>query len=49
MSTIRSIIVSGERFTFTKDQLESDPGNYFATYLFGGFAEGSQGVRELVL
>ncbi|KIM22408.1 hypothetical protein M408DRAFT_27712 [Serendipita vermifera MAFF 305830] len=44
-----TIIVSNERFDFTRDQLESDPGNYFATYFFGEFAEASQGVRELVV
>ena len=50
MSNVRyTIIVSGEPLNFTRDQIESDPGNYFATYFFGGFAEGSQGARELVV
>lgn len=50
MATPRyTIVVSGERFTFTRDQLESDSRNYFSTYFFGGFAEGSQGLRELVI
>lgn len=49
MSDLRCIIVSGERFEFSRDQLESDPDNYFATYFFGGFSEGSQGKKELVI
>jgi len=44
-----AIIVSGERFNFTRDQLESDPDNYFATYFFGGFEEAAQGAQELSL
>ncbi|KIM23615.1 hypothetical protein M408DRAFT_77306 [Serendipita vermifera MAFF 305830] len=43
------IVVSGERLLFTKDQLQSDPGNYFATYFFGEFAEGTQGAKELAV
>lgn len=31
-----TIIASGERFTFTKEQLESEPNSYFAAYFFGG-------------
>lgn len=50
MSDERYVIVaSGERFVFTRDQIESDPGNYFAVYFFGEFAEGSRGIRELVV
>jgi len=44
-----AIIVSGEKFNFTRDQLESDPGNYFATYFFGEFEEAAQGAQELSL
>jgi hypothetical protein len=44
-----AIVVSGEIFNFTRDQLESDPGNYFATYFFGGFEEAAQGAQELRL
>jgi hypothetical protein len=44
-----TIVVSGEKLYFTKDQILSDSGNYFATYFFGGFAEGTQGTRELYL
>ncbi|KIM22409.1 hypothetical protein M408DRAFT_41835, partial [Serendipita vermifera MAFF 305830] len=44
-----TILVSNEQFRFTRDQLESDPGNYFATYFFGEFAEASQGAKELVV
>ena len=43
------IIVSGERFVFTQDQIESDPGNYFSTFFFGDFAEGVRGVREIAV
>jgi hypothetical protein len=42
-----TIIASGERFVFTRNQLESEPGNYFATYFFGGFKEASEGVKEM--
>jgi hypothetical protein len=44
-----SIIVSGENFDFTKDQLESDPENYFTTFFFGDFAEAANGCKELVI
>ena len=44
-----TIVVSGERLVFTRDQIESDPGNYFATYFFGEFAEGTRGIRELAV
>jgi hypothetical protein len=44
-----SLIVSGERFELTKDQIESDPGNYFATFFFGDFAEANNGCSELVI
>ncbi|KIM22407.1 hypothetical protein M408DRAFT_27711 [Serendipita vermifera MAFF 305830] len=44
-----TITVGTEQFRFTRDQLESDPGNYFATYFFGEFTEASQGARELVI
>lgn len=43
-----SVVVSGERFILTRDQLESDPGNYFVTYFLGDFAESANGVNELV-
>ncbi|KAG8818528.1 hypothetical protein FRC17_010803 [Serendipita sp. 399] len=42
-----TIIVSGERFVFTKDQLESDPGNYFAEYFLIGFKDVPFGTREM--
>src|ERR1700761_9484102 len=45
---IYTIIASGERFTLTKDQIESDPGNFFQSYFFGGLSEASSGTRELV-
>jgi hypothetical protein len=44
-----TIIVSGERLVFTRDQIESDPGNYFSTLFFGGFAEGVRGMREIAV
>ena len=44
-----TIIVSGERFVFTADQLESDPGNYFSSYFLGGFKEVPYGTREMEL
>jgi hypothetical protein len=44
-----TIVVSGEHLHFTRDQIASDPGNYFETYFFGGFVEGSQGARELII
>jgi hypothetical protein len=42
-----TIIVDGERFSFTLDQLESDPGNFFASYFNGGFKEVPYGTREM--
>lgn len=48
-SELYTLIVSGERFTFTRDQLESDPDNYFATYFFGSFSEASNGAHELTM
>jgi hypothetical protein len=42
-----TIIVSGEHFSFTLDQLESDPGNFFASYFTGGFKEVPYGTREM--
>ncbi|KAG8765823.1 hypothetical protein FRC16_007847 [Serendipita sp. 398] len=42
-----TIIVSGERFVLTRDQLESDPGNYFAEYFLIGFKDVPFGTREL--
>lgn len=44
-----AIVVSGERLIFTRDQIESDPGNYFETYFFGEFSEGVRGARELLV
>jgi hypothetical protein len=41
-----TVIVSGEKLVFTQDQFESDPGNYFMTYFFGGFGEAAQGAHE---
>ena len=42
-------IVSGQRFTLTRDQLESEPGNYFASYFLGGFEESSNDTKEMKL
>lgn len=44
-----TLIVSDERFRFTKEQLESDPDNYFTTYFFGSISEASEGKKELVI
>jgi hypothetical protein len=44
---IYTLIVSGESFELTKEQLESDPANYFAIYFLGAFAEATSGIREL--
>jgi hypothetical protein len=44
-----AVIISGQRFTVTQDQLESEPGNYFATYFLGGFQEASENIREIKL
>jgi hypothetical protein len=49
MTQIYSLLVSGERFELTKDQLEWDPGNYFATFFFGDFSEAQNGCTELVI
>src|ERR1700761_8686895 len=42
-----AVIVSGERFTFTRSQLESDPDNFFTIYFFGSFSEASQKKHEI--
>jgi hypothetical protein len=44
-----TVITSGERFVFTREQMQSEPGNYFATYFLGDFAESKNGVKELVI
>jgi len=44
-----TIIVSGQPFVFTRNQLESEPGNYFATYFFGDFKEAASATKELEL
>jgi hypothetical protein len=49
LGQLYTIIVSGEKLVFTKDQIISDPGNSFATYFFGNSAEGSRGARELIV
>jgi len=50
MATERyTITVSGERFVFTREQIQSEPGNYFATYFLGDFAESNNGAKELVI
>lgn len=38
-----TVVVSGQPFVFTRDQLESEPGNYFASYFLGSF----DGTSEL--
>lgn len=43
------VIVSGQRFTFTRDQLESEPDNYFTTYFLGDFNEATNSINELEL
>lgn len=35
-----TIIVSGEKFVFSKGQLDTEPDNYFSTCFFGSFSEG---------
>jgi hypothetical protein len=49
VTQIYSLLVSGERFELTKDQLQSDPGNYFATFFLGDFSEAQNGCTELVI
>jgi hypothetical protein len=44
-----TILVSGTPLIFTKDQIRSDPGNYFDTFFFGDFAEGTEGARKLII
>ncbi|PVF94078.1 hypothetical protein CPB86DRAFT_789393 [Serendipita vermifera] len=48
-TVIYTLLVGRERFELTKEQLESDPGNYFATYFLGDFQEATEGKRELRL
>jgi hypothetical protein len=51
MSLLRlyTLVVSGERFTVTKDQLLSDPDNYFCTYFFGDFSESQNSPTEIII
>lgn len=42
-----TIIVSGERLTFTREQLESEPNNKFSEYFFGTPSQSSTEKREL--
>jgi hypothetical protein len=42
-----AIIVSGERLTFTREQLESEPNNRFAEYFFGSASRPSTEKREM--
>jgi hypothetical protein len=44
-----TIIVGDQRFSFTRDQLQVEPGNYFDTYFFGDFQEAAEDTRELYL
>jgi hypothetical protein len=48
-TVIYTLLVGGGRFELTREQLESDPGNYFATYFLGEFREAAEGRRELRL
>jgi hypothetical protein len=48
-SSIYTIIVSGERLTFSREQLESDPRNKLAEYFFGSPSQPSTGKLELRL
>jgi hypothetical protein len=41
-----TITVSGEKLVFTRDQLQSEPESWFATF-FGSSREAGQGVREI--
>jgi hypothetical protein len=47
--TYYNLNVGGEGFVLTKYQIQSDPGNYFATYFLGDFSEAANGNRELKL
>jgi hypothetical protein len=51
MSLLRlyTLVVSGERFTLTKDQLLSDPDNYFCTCFFGDFSESQNSPTEIII
>jgi hypothetical protein len=42
-----AIIVSGERLTFTREQLDSEPNNKIAEYFFGSASRPSTEKREL--
>jgi hypothetical protein len=44
-----TLVVSGERITLTKDQLLSDPDNYFFTYFFGDFSESQNNPTEIII
>lgn len=44
-----TIVVNGQRFTVTRDQLESEPGNYFAIYFGGDFQEAANNATEIII
>jgi hypothetical protein len=44
-----ALIVNGEKFILTREQIESDPGNYFASYFLGDFSKAAAGTRELIV
>jgi hypothetical protein len=44
-----TVIAGGEKFVFTKDQLESEPDNYFAVYFLGSDKEVVDGVNEMTV
>jgi hypothetical protein len=44
-----TLVVGGDRFVLTKDQIQSDPGNHFDTYFFGKAIEVADGMQELRL
>jgi hypothetical protein len=41
--------VGSEKLVLTRDQLESDPGNYFASHFLRGFGEAATGPCELIV
>lgn len=44
-----TVVLSGQRFVLTREQLESEPGSYLATYFLGDFKEAADDTREMDL
>jgi hypothetical protein len=42
-----TILVCDQWFSFTRDQLQVEPGNYFETYFLGNFQEAAHAFKHI--